>query len=62
MRKVLGGGMRQIGIIAAAGQIAMDNMIERLEDDHRRAYKIAKGITKLIHTYLKTNNNVLHFQ
>lgn len=44
MRKVLGGGMRQIGIIAAAGLVALDTMIERLADDHKRAYKICKGI------------------
>lgn len=43
MRKVLGGGMRQIGIIAAAGLVALDKMINRLEDDHRRTFEIAKG-------------------
>lgn len=47
MRKVLGGGMRQIGIIAAAGLVAMDKMIDRLADDHRRAYQIGKGKQKL---------------
>lgn len=39
--------MRQIGIIAAAGLVALDTMIDRLEDDHKRAYKICKGILKM---------------
>lgn len=44
MRKVLGGGMRQIGIIAAAGLVALDKMIDRLDEDHKHAYQVAKGI------------------
>lgn len=39
--------MRQIGIIAAAGLIALDNMIDRLADDHRRTYEIGKGIEQI---------------
>ena len=42
-RKMVGGGMRQIGIIAAAGLLALDSMIERLKDDHKHAEIIAKG-------------------
>ncbi|KAJ9574649.1 hypothetical protein L9F63_008181, partial [Diploptera punctata] len=42
LRKALGGGMRQVGVIAAAGIIALDSMIERLQDDHIRAKAIAK--------------------
>ena len=37
IRKVLGGGMRQVGILAAAGLYALDHHIPRLADDHRRA-------------------------
>ena len=40
---MLGGGMRQIGIIAVAGLLALDSMIERLKDDHKHAEIIAKG-------------------
>ncbi|MDQ6774230.1 MAG: low-specificity L-threonine aldolase [Candidatus Dormibacteraeota bacterium] len=40
-RKMLGGGMRQAGVIAAAGLLALDTMIERLADDHRHARLLA---------------------
>ena len=44
VRKMLGGGMRQAGILAAAGLYALENHIERLADDHRNAQKLAAGI------------------
>jgi len=40
VRKVLGGGMRQVGYMAAAGLYALENHIERLADDHKRAKEI----------------------
>jgi threonine aldolase len=40
-RKRLGGGMRQVGILAAAGLYALDHHVERLADDHRRARRLA---------------------
>lgn len=43
-RKMLGGGMRQAGILAAAGLYALDNNIARLADDHRRATRLAEGL------------------
>jgi threonine aldolase len=43
-RKMLGGGMRQAGIIAAAGIIAIEKMIDRLKDDHVNAKLLAKGL------------------
>ena len=43
-RKMLGGAMRQVGLIAAAGQHAIDNHIERLADDHRNAETLAEGL------------------
>jgi len=46
-RKVLGGGMRQAGIIAAAGIVALEKMIDRLEEDHENARRLAKGIAKI---------------
>ena len=47
MRKILGGGTRQAGIIAAAGIVAITEMIERLADDHANARKLADGLAKL---------------
>jgi threonine aldolase len=47
VRKVLGGGMRQAGIIAAAGIVALETMIDRLEDDHVNAKRLAEGIAKI---------------
>jgi threonine aldolase len=44
IRKALGGGMRQVGVIAAAGLIALTEMTGRLGDDHRRAKALARGI------------------
>lgn len=44
LRKQLGGGMRQAGILAAAGIFALENNISRLEDDHRRAIDLAQGL------------------
>ena len=44
MRKILGGGMRQAGVIAAPGIVALTEMVERLEDDHRHARILADGI------------------
>jgi threonine aldolase len=46
-RKQVGGGMRQAGIIAAAGLVAFDEMIERLEDDHTNARRLAAGLREL---------------
>ena len=43
-RKVLGGGMRQAGVLAAAGIVALTEMVDRLADDHRHARRLAQGI------------------
>jgi threonine aldolase len=43
-RKVLGGGMRQAGVIAAAGIVALTEMQERLADDHENARRLAEGL------------------
>jgi threonine aldolase len=47
IRKVLGGGMRQAGILAAAGLYALDHHIDRLKEDHRRARSIGKAMQEL---------------
>jgi threonine aldolase len=44
---MLGGGMRQAGIIAAAGIIAIEKMVDRLKDDHANAKMLAKGLAKI---------------
>ena len=44
IRKQLGGGMRQAGVLAAAGIIALDEMVDRLAEDHQRAAKLAAGL------------------
>jgi threonine aldolase len=46
-RKMLGGGMRQAGIIAAPGIIALTEMVNRLKDDHKNAKILAKGLDNL---------------
>ncbi len=46
-RKVLGGGMRQAGIIAAAGTFALENNIERLEEDHQNADFLATQLSTI---------------
>lgn len=47
LRKVLGGGMRQAGIIAAPGIVALEKMIDRLEEDHKNARRLAEGIARI---------------
>ena len=46
-RKTLGGGMRQSGVLAAAGLVALETMRERLVEDHRRARRLAEGLARL---------------
>jgi threonine aldolase len=47
VRKQLGGGMRQAGILAAAGIVALDKMIDRLAEDHARASRLAHGLSAI---------------
>lgn len=47
IRKIFGGGMRQIGYLAAAGNFALDHNISKLVDDHRRAQEIGGVLAKL---------------
>jgi threonine aldolase len=46
-RRMVGGGMRQAGIMAAAGIVALERMIDRLADDHRRAGRLAEGLAAI---------------
>jgi threonine aldolase len=47
IRKQLGGGMRQAGILAAAGIVALETMVERLGEDHERARQLAQGLSEI---------------
>ncbi len=46
-RKMVGGGMRQVGVIAAAGLVALDTMIDRLAEDHEHARRLANGLANI---------------
>jgi threonine aldolase len=46
-RKVLGGGMRQAGVLAAAGIYALQNHVERLKEDHEKARQLAEGLMEI---------------
>lgn len=45
-RKILGGGMRQAGVLAAAGIVALEKMVSRLREDHVRARTLAEGLSE----------------
>ncbi len=64
IRKVLGGGMRQAGYLAAAGIYALDHHIERLETDHKRAKELAEvlGDLSIVHKVEPTETNIVIFQ
>lgn len=63
-RKVFGGNMRQIGFLAAAGLYALDNNIERLKDDHKKAREIGAVLQTLpaIKTVEPIETNIIIFQ
>ena len=55
-RKILGGGMRQAGVIAGAGLYALENNVERLREDHENAERLARGLRELgLEAQLNTN-------
>jgi threonine aldolase len=65
VRKMLGGGMRQVGVLAAPGIVALTQMTERLSDDHRRARTLAEGIS--MHTQVDLDpedveTNMIYFR
>lgn len=65
-RKRLGGSMRQVGIVAAAGIVALHTMVERLGDDHRRASiirdAVAKRFPETAHELEGQDTNIVAFQ
>jgi threonine aldolase len=46
-RKMLGGGMRQVGVLAAAGIVALERMVDRLGEDHVNARRLAEGLAEM---------------
>jgi len=64
VRKAFGGGMRQAGFIAAAGIYALENNINRLEEDHIHAKKIAEAISKkeFVKMVLPVETNIVIFE
>jgi len=47
VRRMLGGGMRQVGVLAAAGLVALEKMTSRLEEDHANAQLLGKGLAEI---------------
>ena len=64
VRKAFGGGMRQAGFLAAAGIYALQNHIERLEEDHRHAKQIADALQKknFVKMILPVETNIIIFE
>jgi threonine aldolase len=65
IRKALGGGMRQAGIMAAAGLVALEEMIDRLVEDHRLAKYLAQGLAAIPGIRLDPNeieSNIIFFE
>ena len=65
IRKLLGGGMRQAGILAAAGIVALETMVERIAEDHARTRALAEVLSTLPGVELDPRNpptNMLFFQ
>jgi threonine aldolase len=63
-RKVLGGGMRQAGVLAAAGIVALTEMVDRLEEDHANARRLAEGLSQCRGVFLdpgKVRTNIASF-
>jgi len=64
LRKALGGGMRQAGILAAAGLYALENMVDRLEEDHINAQQLADELEKINNIKIdldKVSTNLVFF-
>jgi len=64
-RKVLGGGMRQTGVIAAAGIKALEEMVDRLAKDHENARRLAEGIARISGLSIepaKVQTNIIYFE
>jgi len=64
-RKILGGGMRQTGVIAAPGTIALEEMVDRLAEDHINARSLAEGIDQIPGLSInleRVQTNIIYFE
>ncbi len=64
-RKILGGGMRQAGVLAAAGIVALNEMVGRLADDHANARKLAEGLAGMPGVSIdpaRIHTNIVYFE
>ncbi len=65
VRKMFGGGMRQVGVLAAAGLYALEHHVERLAEDHQRARKLAEALEELPFVRIdprRVETNILVFE
>lgn len=62
LRKMVGGGMRQAGLLAAAGLYALDNNVQRLADDHANAQWLADGLVKAGYAVEPVQTNMVYVQ
>jgi threonine aldolase len=65
IRKQLGGGMRQAGVLAAAGIVALDEMVDRLAEDHAHAKALAEGLSQVPGVWLdkgSPNTNMVYIE
>ncbi len=63
-RKMVGGGMRQAGIIAAAGIVALEQMVDRLAEDHANARRLAEGLAEVAGLFVnleRVQTNIVYF-
>jgi threonine aldolase len=63
-RKMLGGGMRQAGVLAAAGIVALDKMVDRLAEDHANAKRLAEGLADMPGVAIdldRVQTNIIYF-
>jgi threonine aldolase len=61
---MLGGGMRQAGVLAAAGIYALDHHLQRLDEDHRKARRLAQGLANIKNILInpkEVETNILYF-
>ncbi len=56
IRKQVGGGMRQVGVLAAAGWVGLTTLVDRLEEDHHRAKILAEGLSQIPGIKIRLNS------
>jgi threonine aldolase len=64
VRKVFGGGLRQVGFVAAAGLFALEHQVQRLAEDHQRARQLAEALQgkEFVQSIMPVETNIVSFQ